>query len=371
MTAAVAQHTRRLQELAGGDAGQYGGKSTSLGELLAADIPVPPGFALSTTAFHAFIGEAGLKETISQAIAGRGAAADMDGMTAGARTISEAMRGASVPDTLCDELASRYAELAEATGVAEPPVAVRSSALGEDSQEATFAGQQETYLWVRGVQDLCNAVRDCWVSLYSPTAVSYRAQVGQAQEEAAMGVTVQLMVDAERSGVMFTCNPVTGDRSMVAINASWGLGLAVVGGEVTPDDYLVSKVTREVVRAHVHSKACEYLPDPSGRGTVRVDVAPERRDVRCLDEEALAALVAIGRRVERHFGSPQDIEWAIARGGGELPGDLFVLQSRPVTAVPKQASKQQAAGSAISLVMGTFGAGSAGSGTADSAGSDT
>jgi pyruvate,water dikinase len=158
---------------------------------------------------------------------------------------------------------------------------------------------------------------------------------------------------------------------MVAINASWGLGLAVVGGEVTPDDYLVSKVTREVVRAHINSKACEYVPDPSGRGTVCVDVAPERRDVRCLDEEALAALVAIGRRVERHFGSQQDIEWAIARGGGELPGDLFVLQSRPVTAVPKQPGKQQTAGSAISLVMGSFGAGSAGSNTVDSAGSDT
>jgi pyruvate, water dikinase len=371
MTAAVAQHTRTLRELASGDEGQYGGKSASLGELLAADIPVPPGFALSATAFHAFIGDAGLKETISQAVAGRGAAADMDGMTAGARKISEAMRGAPVPETLCDELASRYAELAEAAGVAEPPVAVRSSALGEDSQEATFAGQQETYLWVRGVRHLCDAVRDCWVSLYSPTAVSYRARMGQAQEEAAMGVTVQLMIDAERSGVMFTCNPVTGDRSMVAINASWGLGLAVVGGEVTPDDYLVSKVTREVVRAHVSSKAYEYVPDPSGRGTVCVDVPAERRDVRCLDEGALAALVALGRRVERHFGSQQDIEWAIARGGGELEGDLFVLQSRPVTAVPKQPSRQPAAGSAISLVMGTFGAGSAGSDTADSVASDT
>jgi pyruvate,water dikinase len=361
MTAPGAQHTRTLQDLANGDAGQYGGKSASLGELLAADIQVPPGFALSTTAFQTFIGEAGLKETISQAIAGPGAAADMDGIAAGARTISDAMRLASIPDRLCEELASRYAELAEAAGMADPPVAVRSSALGEDSQDATFAGQQETYLWVRGVEDLCDAVRDCWVSLYSPTAVSYRARVGQAQEDAAMGVTVQLMVDAERSGVMFTCNPVSGDRSMVAINASWGLGLAVVGGEVTPDDYLVSKVTREVVRAHVSCKDCEYVPDPSGRGTVCVEVLAERREVRCLDEEAIAALVAIGRRVERHFGSQQDIEWAIARGAGELPGNLFVLQSRPVTAVPKQPSKKPAAGSAISLVMGTFGADSAGS----------
>ena len=157
-------------------------------------------------------------------------------------------------DAVRDEVARRYAELAEEAGIDEPPVAVRSSALGEDSQDATFAGQQETYLWVRGADHVCDAVRDCWVSLYSPPAMTYRARLGQAPGEPAMGVAVQLMVDAEVSGVMFTCNPVSGDPSMVAVNASWGLGLAVVGGEVTPDDYLVSKVTREVVREHVHAK---------------------------------------------------------------------------------------------------------------------
>jgi pyruvate,water dikinase len=158
------------------------------------------------------------------------------------------------------------------------------------------------------------------------------------------------MVDAEVSGVMFTCNPVSGDPSMIAINASWGLGLAVVGGEVTPDDYLVSKVTREVVRRHVHAKEIEYVPDARGSGAVRVDVPEERRELPCLDEPALGALVEVGRRVERYFGSEQDIEWAIARGG-----ELFVLQTRPVTAAPKQAEKSKPA-SAMSLLMGTFGA---------------
>jgi pyruvate, water dikinase len=347
------QATRHLHELRREDEPQYGGKSSSLGELLAADIPVPPGFALGTTAFHAFIAEAGLKGTISEAIAHMDAG-DPDGIAAAARTISEAMRFAPIPDALRDELARRYVELAEAVGVPEPPVAVRSSAVGEDSQDATFAGQQETYLWVHGLQHLCDAVRDCWVSLYSPTAVSYRARLGDPQEDAAMGVTVQLMVDAERSGVMFTCNPVTGDRSMIAINASWGLGLAVVGGEVTPDDYLVSKVTREVVREHINSKHVEYVPDVGSRGTVRVEVTAERRDVPCLDERSIAALVDVARRVEHHFGSHQDIEWAFARRG-EPPESLFVLQSRPVTALPKRDKKPQAT-SAISLVMGSFGA---------------
>ena len=167
---------------------------------------------------------------------------------------------------------------------------------------------------MRGVEQVCDAVRDCWVSLYTPHAISYRAARG-AELEPAMGVTVQQMVDAEVSGVMFTCNPVSGDPSMVAVNASWGLGIAVVGGEVTPDDYLVSKVTGEVVRRTVSTKDVEYVPDAAGRGAVRVRRwRPERRDEPCLGEEHFAALVEVARRVERHFGGHQDVEWAIARG---------------------------------------------------------
>jgi pyruvate,water dikinase len=166
-----------------------------------------------------------------------------------------------------------------------------------------------------------------------------------------MGVTVQAMVDAEVSGVLFTCNPVSGDPSMVAIEASWGLGIAVVGGETTPDDFLVSKVTGEVVRRTVNEKEIEYVPDPAGRGTVRVAVPAERRGEPCLREEHLAALVDLARRVERHYGTHQDVEWALARGRS-LPDGLVVLQARPVTAVPERAPKLS--GSALSLVLGTL-----------------
>ncbi len=234
----------------------------------------------------------------------------------------------------------RYAQLGP-----DVPVAVRSSALGEDSEEATFAGQQETYLWVRGADRVCEAVRDCWASLYSAPAVAYRARLGAT--EAAMGVAVQLMVDAEVSGVLFTCNPVSGDPSMVAVNASWGLGLAVVGGEVTPDDYLISKITREVVREQVQKKEIEYLAGESG--AVSVAVPPDRQDVACLDATALEELVDLARTVERYFGSHQDVEWSFARGGG-----LHVLQSRPVTAMRKV--EAPAATSAMALVMSAFGA---------------
>ena len=328
----MTDYTRPLPQLSRSDEPSFGGKSSNLGELLAAEIPVPPGFAISTAAYQAFVREAGLEETIAAASPASG----------------DAIRAAPIPDDVRAEVSEQYARLGD-----DVPVAVRSSAVGEDSAEATFAGQQETYLWVRGADSVCDAVRDCWASLYSPTAISYRARLGHVADAPAMGVTVQLMVDAEVSGVMFTCNPVSGDPSMVAINASWGLGLAVVGGEVTPDDYLVSKVTGEVVREHVHSKDVEYVPDPSGAGAVRVDVPNERREVACLDHTALAQLIEVGKRVERHFGSHQDVEWARARDGDET---LFVVQARPVTGLAKKPDKPKPA-SAMSLIMSTFGAG--------------
>jgi phosphoenolpyruvate synthase/pyruvate phosphate dikinase len=339
---------RPLADLRSADAESFGGKSSALGELIEAGIPVPPGFAVSSAAYRAFVADAGLGRMIESAMTGL-VPDDVDAVGAAAHRIAEAMRSAPIPSSVRDEVARRYGELGE------PPVAVRSSALGEDSQEATFAGQQETYLWVRGADGVCDAVRDCWVSLYSPPAITYRARLGAAAVEPAMGVAVQQMVDAEVSGVMFTCNPVSGDPSMVAVNASWGLGLAVVGGEVTPDDFLVSKVTREVVREHVHAKEIEYVPDEAGGGVVRREVPDERREVACLDAGALEALVEVGRRVERHFGSPQDVEWAIARGG-ELPSSLYLLQSRPVTATARR--RQAEPTSAMGLLMSTFGAGS-------------
>lgn len=307
---AGASHTRALGELRAADSSSFGGKSASLGELIGAGLPVPPGFAISTDA------------------------------------------GERMSDDLRDEIAARCAELGRGEGGGDgPSLAVRSSALGEDSAEATFAGQQDTFLWVRGVDAVCDAVQRCWASLHSAGAVAYRERLGPGAARVAMGVTVQAMVDAAIAGVMFTCNPVTGDPSMIAINASWGLGLAVVGGEVTPDDHLISKVTGEVVRETITDKEVEYVPDSSGSGTVRRAVDPDRRTARCLDADALRELVALGRRIERHFGSHQDVEWAYDRDGC-----LYVLQSRPVTGLPERAPAPPA-GSALSMVMKTFGAG--------------
>jgi pyruvate, water dikinase len=290
-----AVYTRALADLRSADAAAFGGKSASLGELIAGGLPVPPGFAVSAAATEAEL----------------------------------------------EQVASAYRDLGE------PPAAVRSSAIGEDSAETTFAGLQDTYLWVRGAERLCAAVRDCWASLDNPEAVSYRERMG-VEGKPAMGVTVQAMVDAEVSGVMFTCNPVNGDPSTVAVNASWGLGLAVVGGEVTPDEYRLSKVTGEVLHRTLGPKQVEYRAGPDG--PKQVEVPEERQAAACLDDERLAELLELGRRVERHFGGPQDIEWAIDR-----EGQLFLLQSRPITTKRGKTGESESR-SAMDLVMDTFGA---------------
>jgi phosphoenolpyruvate synthase/pyruvate phosphate dikinase len=346
-----AAHTRPLADLRAADEERFGAKSTSLGELMAAEIPVPPGFAIATSAFHAFLEAGGLRARIEEAIASV-RPDDVATVQAAADAIRGAVCATDVPDDVRAEVAAAYGALGD-----DVAVAVRSSAVGEDSGEATFAGQQETYLWVRGADGVCDAVRDCWASTFSAPAMSYRAKMA-ADRQPEMGVTVQLMVDAAVSGVMFTCNPVSGDPSVVAIDASWGLGLGVVGGEVTPDQYLVSKVTGEVVRRTVSAKHLEYRADPSGSGTECVPVDEARQSEACLDEPKLASLVDVARRVQKYFGSHQDVEWALAEGG-----DLFVVQSRPVTATgaaKRDEAAEKAPSSALSMVMSKFGAGGGG-----------
>lgn len=348
--------TRNLAELTAADTNAFGGKGTNLGELIADGIPVPPGFAVSTAAFDSFMDEGDARGRVATLLDGIDTE-DVAAVHEASEQVALELRRTPVPAVLRDEVGERYGALATAEGKIAPPVAVRSSARGEDSAEATFAGQQETYLWVRGVEGVCEAMRGCWISLYSPPAITYRARLGSAEDAPAMGVVVQLMVDAEVSGVMFTCSPVTGDPSVVAINAAWGLGLGVVGGDVTPDEYVVSKVTRELLRSTIASKDIEYLPDPGGRGTARAHVPEERRSEPCLGEEQLVALVELGRRVEGHFGSRQDVEWAIARHGS-FPDSLFVVQARPVTATGlagSEAVADRGGKSALALVMGLFG----------------
>jgi pyruvate,water dikinase len=288
--------SRPLSELRAADAELFGGKSASLGELMAAGVPVPPGFALSSAAAEEDLGEA----------------------------------------------VARYGELGE------PPVAVRSSAIGEDSAEASFAGLQDTFLWVQGAGALRDAIRRCWASLDNPEAVAYREAHGIARGR--MAVAVQSMADARVAGVMFTLNPVSGDPSSIAIEAGYGLGSTVVAGEVTPDSYLVSKVTGEIRRSSIGEKAIECVPLQEG-GTAVQDVEAERRARPCLEDGEIARLVDLARRVEKHYRSHQDLEWAIDRAG-----ELFLLQSRPETVWSRRqkAGPRAAADNPVAAIAAAF-----------------
>jgi pyruvate,water dikinase len=203
---------------------------------------------------------------------------------------------------------------------------VRSSATCEDATDASFAGLQDTYLWVRGLDETVRRVRSCWASLYSVESISYRLKQRLPEEHVAMAVVVQVMVDAGTAGVMFTRSPTTGDRSVVTIEAAWGVGSAVVGGEVTPDRWVLGKITGEISVREISDKHIQHVATAAG-GIEAVAVSEERRRVPCLSDDELQQLRELARRIERHYGRAQDIEWAIDRTSGAI----LLLQSRPET----------------------------------------
>ena len=217
-------------------------------------------------------------------------------------------------------------------------VAVRSSATMEDSPEASFAGLQDSYLAVRGIDAVLDRVRSCWASLYNDESVSYRRRRGIGEGGLAMGVVVQRMVSPRAAGVMFTRSPVTGDRSVVAIEGTWGLGSALVAGEVTPDSFTVSKVTGEITGRRVSAKLRAHSFAPNGHGISAQPMPTALRRSPCLTDDEARALALVGRQVEEHYGVPQDIEWALL---GDSPGcpalhadpadRIVLLQSRPET----------------------------------------
>ena len=305
-----------------------GGKNASLGEMMVAGLPVPPGFAVTTAAYQRIWADPALVTGVNELLA------MIDHGSYGAnQKISQEIRAliesVPVPDDVAAEITEAYEALSAHCGVTDVPVAVRSSATAEDLPEASFAGQQDTFLWIRGAGAVVEHVRRCWSSLFTDRAIAYRHTMGYLQHSIAMSVGVQKMVDPKASGVAFTLNPTTGDRSQVAIDASWGLGEAVVSGEVTPDNYLVDKVLREVVSRRISPKTIEYTLNDDGV-VEKLDVELDRQCVPCVTDDDLRAVAALARRSEKHYGCPQDVEWAIDR---HLPDgeNVLMLQSRPET----------------------------------------
>ena len=306
-----------------------GGKNASLGEMMRGGLRVPSGFALTTLAYDAFIEHAGLRPRIHAALGGL----DPED-TAAVEEISRELRAqierATLPHSVAEELRQSYAVLAEESRTPTPPVAVRSSATAEDMEGASFAGQQETYLWIQGAESLAYHALRCWSSLFTPQAITYRARMDFPLESISMSVGVQRMVDARVAGVMFTLNPLNGDPSKIVVEASWGLGLSVVGGEVTPDDYWVDKVTLTVIRRNICHKAIKYVPDPAGGGVSIVDVPEAAQAAPCLTDEEVVELATLGKALEVTSGSARDIEWAIDEVL-PFPANVLLLQCRPET----------------------------------------
>jgi pyruvate,water dikinase len=322
---------RDIGDVGADDRPIVGGKGASLGELCRAGLPVPAGFVVTARAFRRAMRAIDPAGAMSRAIErlGTGDSEAIARVTAGIR---DRIAAAAIPGELRQAIAASYLDLGAGVGADArgPHVAIRSSATAEDSATASFAGLQDTYLWVRGTTEVLDHVRRCWASLYNAEAVTYRLRQQIPEQALAMGVVIQCMVDPRAAGVMFTCSPTTGDRSVVAIEGSWGLGSALVSGEVTPDSFVVSKVTGEIVRRTVSQKLRLHRMDPAGAGTTAQDVPERLRDQPCLTDDQIRALARVAQVVERHYGTPQDIEWALTEPSGASDG-IVLLQSRPET----------------------------------------
>jgi phosphohistidine swiveling domain-containing protein len=304
---ATEQFTVDLHRLDAQALPRVGGKAANLGELISAGFPVPPGFAVTTAAYAQVAVAAGLDEVLT--------GADPEQLAERART---ALLAAPVPHSITEAVCCAYAELGD-----DVPVAVRSSATAEDLPWASFAGQQDTYLNVVGTDAVLDAVRRCWASLWTDRAVSYRDDGGIDQGAVQLAVVVQRMVDACVAGVLFTADPVTGTRTRTVIDASPGLGEAVVSGAVNPDHVIVEG-DGTIAEHRLGDKAVEVRPLPGG-GTEQVSRAGAAERPALTDGQ-IADLVALGRRVEAYYGAPQDIEWAI-----DADGALWLTQARPIT----------------------------------------
>ena len=330
-----------------------GGKNASLGEMMMAELPVPPGFALTIDGYQQIWSNKRLVDEVNELLR----SIDHDDVVANIETsnrIRHAIEAVQVPDPVVDALHSAYEALCQHCETEDIPVAVRSSATAEDLPDASFAGQQDTFLWIRGADSVVDHVRKCWSSLFTDRAIAYRHQMGYLHQAISMSVGIQKMVDPKASGVAFTLNPTNGDRSQVAVDAAWGLGEAVVSGEVTPDNYLIDKVIHEIVHRNVSTKEIEYrLTD---HGVVeKLEVDADRRDQPCLTDDELRAVAILARRAEKHYGCPQDVEWAIDRHL-PAPDNVVMLQSRPETVwSQKQAeSVSKSSGDYMSSIVSTL-----------------
>ena len=309
-----------LEEIRKEDIISVGGKGASLGEMASLGLPVPRAFVVTAQAFRRFLVEADLEEKIFSSFE-RLDVEDNEALEKAADHAKQLVMNAKIPAILKEEIKKAYKKMSADDLI----VAVRSSATAEDLPDASFAGQQETYLNIRGVANLLESVQMCWASLYGARAIYYRAKQGFDDHTVNIAVVVQQLVHSEKAGVMFTSHPITGESNTI-IEGSWGLGEAVVSGSVSPDKYVFDQRTEKVIDTLISNKKVEIISD-GDHGTKLVDVAPARQDAQVLSDAEVAKLGMYGKIAENHYGIPQDVEWGIVKG------TIYILQSRPITTI--------------------------------------
>ncbi|MDR2707928.1 MAG: phosphoenolpyruvate synthase [Nitrososphaerota archaeon] len=316
-----------------------GGKNASLGEMIHAGLHVPNGFAVTAYSYERFIEETQISKKIYSIL--QETIKDPNDPTQyedASKLIRELIEKTPMSKDIESSIRKAYEELNKSFNLKDTFVAVRSSATAEDLPDASFAGQQETYLNVKGPDDLIDKVVKCWSSLFTPRAIFYRAEKNFAHDKVFISVGVQKMVNSRVAGVMFTINPVTGDRNEIVIECTFGLGEAVVSGAVTPDGFVINKLTGQIKERRIAKKVVEYIRDPHTGETIQSPITGDRVEKPCVSDEEILALVELARRIEKHYGKPMDIEWAIDNDLS-YPDNIFLVQARPETVWSKTMEK--------------------------------
>ncbi len=324
-------YIRWFDQLSKDDVGLAGGKGANLGELAKIGIPVPPGFVLTANAYWRFIDHNHLREKIVE-ILNNTNISDPTSLLKASEDIQNLFINGEIPEDLKNAIIENYINLSKIFNEENTYVAVRSSATAEDLPNASFAGQQATFLNVKGIDRLLDAVKRCWASLWTARAINYRAQMGFDHMKVALAVVIQKQIFSKKSGVMFTVDPINNDASKIVIEASWGLGESIVSGEVTPDEYIVDKNALKILEVKVNEKDIMTVYDPEHL-VKKVEVPDDKKNVRCLSDEEVIKLAELGKKIEEHYGHPQDIEFAIDDNG------IWIVQARPVTTYKKKSGK--------------------------------
>jgi len=344
------EYVRWLKDCNKSDYLLVGGKNANLGEMIKAGFPVPLGFAVTVESYKEVLTKSGLAKEIQDALFGLDVK-DTEAIDRAGQYIRGLIEAQPMPTVVEEQVRRYYQDLCHDYGITELPVAVRSSGTAEDLPGASFAGQQDTYLWVKG-DELLTAIIKCQASLFTSRAIAYRMRMGFLHNKVLISVGVQTMVNAKAAGVMFTINPTNGDRSKIMMGGSWGLGESVVSGEVTPDEWKVDKVVFEIIHATISTKRVERIVDQNSEKVITVDVPSDRQDTPCLSNEEVIEIAKLGKRIEQHYDSAQDIEWAIAKDL-PFPQNIFIVQTRPETvwSERKVESKLKTTGSSTADVV--------------------